>query len=145
MEGRIFASAEAPDSPRVAHYSHVIYPIVPGIPVHLSGIVGKDIGTGKLVEGGAGPEAECILGEVERQLANIGLKLRHVMSVIVFLAGPVGDSDNPSPDFAAMNAVYKKIFGENNPPPTRATIGGCQLLDGARVEMVVTAWKPNSD
>jgi|SRR3989339_445856 len=142
MEGKIFGSSAAKDSPTVAHYSHAIWPVGPGVPVTLAGIVGKDIKTGKLAEGGIGPETEHILQEVRRQLQEIGLGIEHIMHVRVMLAGPVGNSGAPSEDFAGMNAVYKTWFENNLPPPTRDTVGGCRLLDGARVEMVVTAWKP---
>ena len=99
---------------------------------------------GKLAPGGVGPETRCILEEIQRQLKEIQLRLRHVMHVRVMLAGPIGTTDQPSEDFATMNEVYKYIFMGSNPPPTRDTVGGCELLDDARVEMVATAWKPDS-
>jgi 2-iminobutanoate/2-iminopropanoate deaminase len=141
----IFKSHSADASPEVARYSHVIEPIVPGHPVELSGIVGVDIETKKLVEGGAGPEAECILREIERQLRASRLSLKNVMRVRVMLAGPVSDDFGElSEDFKAMNAAYNKAFAQNSPPPVRDTIGGLELLHHARVEMVATAWRPDS-
>lgn len=138
----IFKSYSADKSPEVARYSHVIEPIRPGKMVKLSGIVGVDIKTGKLTEGGAGPEAECILKEIERQLKAARLSLHNVMSVEVKLAGPVSnDPDNLSPDFKAMNTAYNEAFKDNNPPPARYTVGNLALLHHARVEMVVTAWR----
>lgn len=138
----IFKSHSADDSPEVARYSHVIEPAVPGHTVELSGIVGVDIESGKLVKGGAGPEAECILEEIRRQLEAAGLSLRNVMKVEVKLAGPVSDdSGGLSDDFRAMNAAYNKAFEDNKPPPVRYTVGGLQLLHHARVEMVVTGWR----
>lgn len=140
--GPIFQSSSADRSPEVARYSHVIEPVVLGHPVELSGIVGVDIKTGKLVEGGAGPETECVLREVRRQLGAAGLSLRHIMRVRVMLAGPVSDEFGAlSADFQAMNAVYNQVFAESSPPPARDTIGGLALLHHARVEMVVTAWR----
>lgn len=141
----IFISYSADTSPEVARYSHVIEPVVPGHPVELSGIVGVDIKTGKLVEGGTGPEAECILAEIERQLIASRLSLKHVMRVRVMLSGPVSDdSGELSEDFRAMNTAYNKVFENNSPPPVRDTVGGLKLLHHARVEMVVTAWRPDS-
>lgn len=141
----IFRSHSADQSPEVARYSHVIEPVVLGHPVELSGIVGVDIKTGKLVEGGAGPETEYILREVRRQLEAAGLSLEHVIRVRVMLAGPVSDDSGAlSKDFQAMNAVYNQAFAENLPSPARDTIGGLSLLHHARVEMVVTAWRPDS-
>lgn len=146
MFGKFFESHSADASPEVARYSHVIEPIVPGHPVELSGIVGVDIETRKLVEGGAGPEAECILGEIKRQLEASLLSLQHVMRMRVMLAGPVSDdSGELSDDFRAMNEAYNKAFAQNSPPPVRDTIGGLELLHHARVEMVATAWRPDSE
>ncbi len=144
----IFRSYSAPGSPDVANYSHVIEPLKPGRPVQLSGIVGIDVGgTGKLAKGGTGPETECILKEVERQLKKARLSLRHVMSVRVMIADPVScDSCRGlSDDFNDMNEVYNRIFKDNNPPPSRDTVGGCALLHHARVEMVITAWRPDEE
>lgn len=126
-----------------AKYSHVIEPIVPGHVVELSGIIGEE--AKKLVEGGAGPESECILAEIKRLLEIAHLSLRNVMKVEVKLAGPVSDdSGEKSEDFEAMNAVYNEAFGNNSPPPARCTVGGLQLLHHARVEMVVTAFRPDA-
>lgn len=141
----IFRSYSADASPEVARYSHVIEPVGHGHVVELSGIVGVDIEKHTLVKGGAGPESECILNEVRRQLEAAGLTLKHVMKVEVKLAGPVtDDSGELSEDFKAMNAVYNKVFRDNSPPPVRYTVGGLQLLHHARVEMVVTAWRPDA-
>lgn len=140
----IFKSSSADDSPEVARYSHVIEPAGPGHAVELSGIVGVDIKSGELVEGGAGRETECILKEVRRQLTAAGLSLQNVMKVEVKLAGPVSDdSGKLSEDFRAMNEAYNKAFEDNSPPPVRYTVGGLQLLHHARVEMVVSAWRPD--
>lgn len=141
--GKIFKSHSADDSPEVARYSHVIEPIGPGRPVELSGIVGVDIDSGKLVKGGAGLETKCILSEVRRQLESAGLSLMHVMKVEVKLAGPVSDDlGELSQDFKDMNSVYNRVFEQNDPPPARYTVGNLQLLHHARVEIVVTAWRP---
>lgn len=141
----IFKSHNADDSPEVARYSHVIEPIVPGHTVELSGIVGVDIDSGTLVPGGAGPETARILEEIERQLQAAKLSIRHVMRMRVMLAAPVtDDSGELSADFKAMNEAYNKAFSQNSPPPVRDTIGGLMLLHNARVEMVATAWRPDS-
>ena len=68
------------------------------------------------------------------------------MRVRVMLAGPVTDGNGElSVDFKTMNAAYNKAFENNSPPPVRDTSGGLQLLHHARVEMVVTAFRPDSE
>jgi len=141
----IFRSYDADESPKVATYSPVIEPIVPGHTVELSGIVGIDPDTKKLAKGGISAETKCILDEVRAQLEKAELSMQHVMKVEVKLAGRVSRifSRKLSKDFTAMNAVYNEAFKENTPPPTRYTVGGLQLLHHARVEMVVTAFRPD--
>ncbi len=142
----IFGTIERDDYPKHACYSPLIYPLKPGVPVQLPGIVGEDE-TGKLVDGGVEAETECILAEVKKRLEAIGLSLRNVMHVRVMIDAPVTDDgvDETSDTFKGMNVVYNRVFAENDPPATRDTVGGCKLLHRAKVEMIVTAWKPFED
>lgn len=84
---------------------------------------------GRLVEGGIGPETECVIDNVERLLQSEGARLRHVVKVNVFLA----DLD----DYAVMNETMARRFGAHR--PARTTIGA-KLVRGARVEMEVWAY-----
>lgn len=92
--------------------------------VFVSGQLGIDPQTKTLVEG--------IEAQTERAILNIkaileagGATLEQVVKVTVLL-------HNIS-DFAAMNGVYQRYFGEN--PPARAAFGGNDLPLGGLVEI----------
>lgn len=97
--------------------------------LYLSGQLGSDPATGKLVEGGAGPETERILKGVAAVLGVAGLSLANVVKANVYLT----DIN----DFAAMNKVYEIFFSE--PYPARTTIAVAALPGGAHVEIEVVA------
>jgi len=93
--------------------------------LYLSGQVGQDPATGKVVQGG-------IVAETERVFRNLAVVLKaadksfdHVACARVFLTS--------MSDFAAMNGIYAKHF---NPPfPARTTIAVAALPLGACVEI----------
>ena len=91
----------------------------------VSGTLGTQPGSFELASGGAGPETEQTLHNIERILTEAGCSFRDVVKVSVYLA----DMD----DFAAMNEAYARFFDAE--PPARITIGGAQLALGARVEI----------
>ena len=95
--------------------------------LYLSGQLGSDPATGKLVEGGAGPETEQILKGIAAVLGVAGLSLANVVKANVYLT----DIN----DFAAMNKVYETFFSE--PYPARTTIAVAALPGGAHVEIEV--------
>ena len=97
--------------------------------LYLSGQLGSDPATGKLVEGGAGPETEQILKGIAAVLGVAGLSLANVVKANVYLT----DIN----DFAAMNKVYETFFSE--PYPARTTIAVAALPGGAHVEIEVVA------
>lgn len=143
----IFKAFKAPDSSEeAAKYSHIIEPIVPGHVVELSGIVGTDPkNPEQLTEGGIEHELNRIFDMIEAQLKEAGLSLKNVMKVEVKLAGPLtDDSGKNSSDFILMNEIYDKRVEGNSPKPARYTVGNLQLWHHARVELVVTAWRPDT-
>ncbi|MCB9438081.1 MAG: hypothetical protein H6673_13975 [Anaerolineales bacterium] len=92
--------------------------------VFVSGQLGIDPQTKTLAEG--------VEAQTERAILNIkaileagGATLEQVVKVTVLL-------HNIS-DFAAMNGVYQRYFGEN--PPARAAFGGNDLPLGGLVEI----------
>ena len=91
----------------------------------LSGQVGQDPATGKVVEGGIGAETERIFQNLSAVLKAAGKSFDHVACARVFLT-------NMS-DFAAMNGIYAKYFTQ--PFPARTTIGVAALPLGACVEV----------
>jgi 2-iminobutanoate/2-iminopropanoate deaminase len=90
-------------------------PYTPGIRaagfIFVSGQVGVDASTGRVVEGVAAQTRAC-LENVRRVLETGGSSLDRVVKTTVFLAN-IGD-------FAAMNEVYRSFF--NEPLPARSTV-----------------------
>ncbi len=93
--------------------------------LYLSGQVGQDPATGKLVSGGIRAETEQVLRNLAAVLEAAGKTFNDVVRAGVFL-GDMGD-------FSAMNAVYEKEFVQ--PYPARTTIAVAALPLGARVEI----------
>ena len=91
----------------------------------MSGQLGIDPATNKLVEGGVAAETEQLLKGVSAVLAAAGLSVGDVVKANVFLT----DMN----DFAAMNKVYETFF--EAPYPARSTIGIAALPGGAHVEI----------
>jgi 2-iminobutanoate/2-iminopropanoate deaminase len=100
-----------------------------GDAVYLSGQVGQDPATGRLVDGGAAAQTEQALRNLAAVLEAAGRTLDDVVRVGVYLAD--------MRDFAAMNEVYARWF---EPPfPARTTIGVAALPLGAAVEIDLVA------
>jgi 2-iminobutanoate/2-iminopropanoate deaminase len=97
--------------------------------VFLSGQVGQDAATRRLVAGGAAEQTEQILKNLSAVLRAAGKTFAHVVRVGVYLT----DME----DFAAMNAVYARHF--DGPFPARTTIAVAALPLGASVEMDLVA------
>ncbi len=93
----------------------------------LSGQVGQDPATGRLVDGDVTPQTDQILRNIATALAAAGKDLGDVVRVGVYLADLA--------DFAAMNEVYARHF--TKPYPARTAIGVAALPLGAAVEMDV--------
>ncbi len=93
--------------------------------IFLSGQVGQDPATGKLVEGGVVAETERVFNNLEAVLKTAGRSFGDVVRAGVFLTN-MGD-------FAAMNGVYAKQFDQ--PFPARTTIAVAALPLGACVEI----------
>jgi 2-iminobutanoate/2-iminopropanoate deaminase len=97
--------------------------------LYLSGQLGMDPATNKLVEGGVAAETELLLKGVSAVLSAAGLTMGDVVKANVFLT----DMN----DFAAMNKVYETFF--EAPYPARSTIGIAALPGGAHVEIEFVA------
>jgi 2-iminobutanoate/2-iminopropanoate deaminase len=109
-------------APPVGPFSHAIE--VGGF-LYLSGQVGQDPATGKVVEGGIEAETERVFRNLAAVLKAAGKSFDDVASARVFLT-------NMS-DYVAMNGIYAKYFGP--PFPARTAIGVAALPLGARVEI----------
>jgi 2-iminobutanoate/2-iminopropanoate deaminase len=94
-----------------------------------SGQVPLDPATGELVTGGFEAGVERVFDNLEAVLAAAGCRLDDVVKTTVYLLRMA--------DFAAMNAVYAKRFG--NHCPARSTVAVAELPKGAAVEIDVVA------
>ena len=114
--------------PVLGPYSRAVWA---GDMLYLSGQLGIDPATGKLVEGGVAAETELLLKGVSAVLAAAGLSMANIVKANVFLT----DMN----DFAAMNKVYETFF--EAPYPARSSIGIASLPAGAHVEIEFVAAK----
>ena len=93
--------------------------------LYLSGQVGQDPATGKVVEGGIVAETERVFRNLSAVLKAAGKGFDDVVRAGVYLTS-MGD-------FGAMNGIYAKHFSQ--PFPARTTIGVAALPLGAHVEI----------
>ena len=102
-----------------------------GNTLYISGQLGIDPATSKLVDGDTAAQAEQALKNIMAILMEENMSMHNVAQVQVFLADIA--------DFAAVNEVYKSFFSE--PYPARAAIQAGALPAGGSVEILVTAVK----
>lgn len=111
-------------------------PYSPGIllggTLYLSGQLGRDATTAKLVSGGIEAETRQALANLREVLRAAGMDFGDVVSVTAFLSN--------FDDFDAYNKVYREHFPKD--PPARATVGVSRLNLGARIELQMIAARP---
>lgn len=93
--------------------------------VFLSGQLGVDPATGKLVPGGVEEQAVQIFKNINAVLLAAGASFSNVVKTTVFLTS--------MDDFAALNKIYAQNFPEN--PPARSCVAVAQLPLGALAEI----------
>jgi reactive intermediate/imine deaminase len=93
--------------------------------LYLSGQLGYDRETAKLVEGGIAAETKKTLENIKAALEKHGSSMAEVVKCTVFLAD--------IKEWAAMNEVYVTYFPTN--PPARSALGSSGLALGARTEI----------
>ena len=93
--------------------------------IYLSGQVGQDPATGKLVAGGIAAETERIFRNLSALLQAAGKDFDDVVRAGVYLTS-MGD-------YAAVNGIYARHFSQ--PFPARTAIGVAALPLGACVEI----------
>jgi 2-iminobutanoate/2-iminopropanoate deaminase len=103
--------------------------ILAGDTLYLSGQLGRDPETAKLVPGGIEPETRQVLANLREVLRAAGMDFEDVTTVTSFLVS--------MDDFAQYNAVYREHFPVD--PPARATVAVSGLNLGARIELQMTA------
>lgn len=118
-----------------AKYPNAGLPYSPGIlsggTLYLSGSLGRDPATAKLVPGGIEAETRQIIMNQREVLRAAGMDLEDVVSVTAFITD--------FKDFEAYNKVYREFFPKD--PPARATVGVSALNIGAKVELQMIAAK----
>jgi 2-iminobutanoate/2-iminopropanoate deaminase len=87
----------------------------------------------------AGLDIETQTEQVFRNLAGVlkaaGTDLSHVLRCGVFLVD--------MREFAAMNAVYARVFGDHRPARTTVAVSSLPHA-GLRVEIDAVAWRPGA-
>lgn len=124
MKKEIIATDTAPAA--VGPYSQAVRI---GNLVYTAGQIPLDVATGKLVEGDIQAQTEQVLKNLTAVLEAAGSSPDQVIKTTVFLRDMA--------DFAAMNEVYGRLFGQN--PPARSTVSVAGLPLGAMVEIEAIA------
>ena len=99
--------------------------------IYLSGQVGQDPATGKLVPGGVAAEAEQVFKNIGAVLEAAGKSFADVVQVRVFLT-------NIS-DYAAVNAIYAKQFSQPYPARTAVAVAALPLGASFEADLVASA------
>ncbi|HET6795626.1 MAG TPA: RidA family protein [Gemmatimonadales bacterium] len=94
-----------------------------------AGQVALDPSQGELIPGGISEQTARALENLRAVLREAGSDFSQVVKTTVFLVDMA--------DFAGMNEVYGKAFGEHR--PARSTVAVAALPRGARVEIEVIA------
>jgi 2-iminobutanoate/2-iminopropanoate deaminase len=94
----------------------------------LTGQIGKNHSTGKIVEGGIEAETTQTLKNIKAVLKHHNLTLNDVTKCTVILSN--------IDDFSKMNSIYRTFFSDNL--PARTTFGA-NLVGNAKIEIEVIA------
>ena len=122
----------SPDAPRaIGPYSQAV---TCGDLVFTAGQIALDPATMQIVEGGIAEQTERVLANLEAVLRAAGTDLGRVVKTTVFL--------QRMSDFAAMNEVYARRFGEHR--PARSTVAAAGLPRDVLVEIEVVAARGNA-
>ncbi len=119
-EPKTIATDRAPQA--IGPYSQAVS--IGGV-MYLSGQVALDPASGELVGGAIEEQAARALENLGAVLAAAGSGFDRVLKTTVYLID--------MKEFAAMNAVYARYFGDSR--PARATVQVSGLPKGARVEV----------
>jgi 2-iminobutanoate/2-iminopropanoate deaminase len=103
--------------------------IIAGGLLYTAGQVALDPATMEVVPGGVAEQTDRVLANLQAVLRAGGSDLARVIRTTVFLIDMA--------DFAEMNAVYARWFGDHR--PARSTVAVAGLPRGVRVEIDVVA------
>ena len=124
---KVIAAQDAP--PAIGPYSQAIQS---GPFLFLSGSLGMDPATGKIVEGGVAAETEQALNNLAAVLQAAGASFDNVVKTTIFLTDMA--------DFSTVNGIYAKRF--SNAPPARSTVAVKALPRDGKVEIEAMAIVP---
>ncbi|HUA82726.1 MAG TPA: RidA family protein [Bryobacteraceae bacterium] len=91
----------------------------------LSGQIALDPATGQLIDGDVAAQTERVIENLKAVVEACGSSLGRVVKTSVFL--------KDMGDFAKMNEIYARYFGENS--PARSTVEVARLPRDVRVEI----------
>lgn len=97
--------------------------------LYTAGQIALDPATGLIVEGGIREQTTRVMANLKAILEAAKVTMSHVVKTTVFLIDMA--------DFAEMNEVYAKVFGDHK--PARSTVAVSGLPRGVRVEIEVVA------
>lgn len=120
----LIATSDAPKA--IGPYSQAVRH---GSMLYTAGQIALDPATMEIVAGGIVPETEQVMRNLAAVLREAGLGFEHVLKTTVFLAD--------MQEFAAMNEVYARHFGDHR--PARSTVSVLGLPKGVRVEIDLVA------
>lgn len=116
-----------PDAPKaIGPYAQAV--VVNGM-LYSAGQIALDPATMEIVPGGISEQSERVLLNLRAVLAAAGMTFANVVKTTVFLRDMA--------EFAAMNEVYAKHFGDHR--PARSTVAVAGLPRDVRVEIEVVA------
>jgi len=93
----------------------------------VTGQLGVDPKTGKVVSGGTAAEMRQVMKNLEVVLRNAGVMFAHVTMARIFLV-------DFAADYPAVNKIYAEYFAAGR-YPARTTVGVTALALGCRVEV----------
>jgi 2-iminobutanoate/2-iminopropanoate deaminase len=103
--------------------------ILAGNTLYVSGHLGRDPSTSKLVAGGIEAETRQSLANIREVLRAANMDFSNVTTVTAYITS--------FSDFPKFNAIYREAFPTDQ--PARATVQVAALNDGAHVELQMIA------
>ena len=119
---------DAPPPPPSAAYSHAV---AAGGFLFVTGQLGVDPKTGKVVPGGTAAEMRQVMKNLEVVLRNSGVMFAQVTMARIFLV-------DFAADYPVVNKIYAEYFAAGR-YPARTTVGVTGLALGCRVEVDLIA------
>lgn len=123
MELQFLNFPDAPPPPPTAAYSHAVRA---GDHLFVTGQLGVDPATGKLVPGGTVAQTRQVMKNLQTVLRGAGTSLDRAVMARIYLTDFA--------DYAAVNAEYASYFAPGR-LPARTTVGVTALALGGAVEI----------